>query len=112
MTESTDPPERTLRAELRLRPDRITLEASLKLFGLDQGQSNGSTIAIEFDVPADMDPDYVREQTWREKERLDVLVATMELARGNLTRDAYDKWRAFHKKAYDSLLKRNKDSKE
>lgn len=91
----------------RLQPKSITLESSLKFFGLDSGRSDGSSTSITFEIPPDMSSGEFRKALLEEKEQLDLLVATMELAKGTFARSKYENYKSGLRATYDKLLKRN-----
>lgn len=90
----------------KLQPRNITIESSTKFFGLDSGSSTGSTVAVEFDIPEGLEAADLRRATLEEKERLDLLTLTMELARGAIDNDAFERRKARIKAYYDKLLNR------
>lgn len=96
----------------KLRPKNITIESNVKFFGLDSGVSSGSTIAVEFEIPDGLEAADLRRAALEEKERLDLLTLTMELARGAIERNAYESRKKTLKVYYDKLLNRVKDDEE
>lgn len=89
-----------------LKAKTVTIESSLKLFGLDRGMSDGSAVIITFEIEGDGTEADVRRATLEQKEKLDVLVATMELATGAMSNDQYTSRKKYIKGAYDHILKR------
>lgn len=94
-----------------LQPTRITIESTLKIFSLDKGASDGSTLTIEFNLPegalsADLS---VKRAILEEKEVIDLLVLTMEKAKGVMSDALFLARKAMLKKSYDALLRRSPD---
>lgn len=90
----------------RLTPTQVTIESSFKAFTLEKGESVGSSVSITFAVPPDMEKGELGQAMLAEKEGLDVLVGTMELASGGLNRARYEDWKKRLREWYDRLLKR------
>lgn len=74
----------------------------MKFFGLEAGRSSGSEASITFDCDG-MSEEEVRRAILTEKERLDVLVLTMEYATGGVSSDGYTKIKERVKGAYERL---------
>jgi len=90
----------------RLVPRTITVESNLKLFGLEQGRSEGSSVSIAFEVPEDMDEKELQRSMYLEKEGLDQAVLVMERVKGSLNDGMHKQSRDRIKLAYDKILKR------
>lgn len=96
----------------KLIPRQVTITSELKFFGLDRGSSTGSPVSVTYDVPEGLEGSDFRRTVLEEKERLDILVLTMELARGGITRLAYDEKRANLRRSFDGLLQRESSDKQ
>lgn len=92
-----------------LRPRSITLESTFKVFSLDKGASDGSTLTMAFDVPPEMSPQELRKALLTEKERMDLLVLTMERAKGVVPDSVWVARKNRLKATYDQILKREPD---
>lgn len=90
----------------RLIPRRTTIESNVKFFELDKGMSSGSAVSIEFDLPEDMDDDELKVARMEEKERLDLVLLSMEVARGGMSVENYKRRKDAIRLNYDKLLKR------
>lgn len=93
----------------RLRPRTITIESTVKFFELDRGMSSGSTVQMQFDIPDDMEDAELKIVRMEEKERLDLVLLSMEVARGGMSVENYSKRKNAIKANYDKLLKRNQE---
>jgi len=90
----------------QLVPRKVTIESSIKFFGLDIGRSEGSTLSVEFDIPEGMDPKEFKRAYFTEKEQLDLAALAMEKARGSVKDSAYTNSRQRIKQSYDRILGR------
>jgi hypothetical protein len=95
----------------KLIPTTVTIESTLKLYGrenrLSEHFSEGTTVGITYTVPEGVTD--LRDALYRQKKHLDILVATMELAKGTLGREQYDQRRKLLNRAYSQLLKEEPD---
>lgn len=91
--------------ETTLKPVRVTLESSLKLFGLQQGSSEGSLIQMTFEIPEGFENNgQLLRLMLREKEKLDLFCLSAERLRGTLTSEEYQRRRALILQSYASVL--------
>lgn len=82
------------------------VESSLKVFSLDRGSSDGSTISITFDVPPGMQRNDLNRALLEEKEKLDMLVLHMERLKGTISPDFFGTRADQIKAAYATIPKR------
>ena len=92
----------------KLIPKEITLETTCKPYG--DGMSSGSTIGMTLNL-ADLNMGWpeLRVEIFRTKEQLDLMVLTMELAKGTLNVSSFNARKANIKQFYDKILKRVED---
>ena len=95
-----------------LVPTSITIESSGKFFGLEKGVSTGTLIATTFDVPEGTTADELKVARLEEKERLDLLVLTMEVARGSMTVEEYKGRRSVVQENYAKIRTKYEASNE
>jgi len=98
---------KTVERKSQLVPRKVTIESSIKFFGLDIGRSEGSTVSVEFDLPEGMDSKEFRRAYFTEKEQLDLTTLAMEKARGSVKDSAYVNSRQRIKQSYDKILGRS-----
>jgi len=102
----------------KLLPKQVTIGSEAKHFHLDEGVSNGSSMAMTFDIDfegSELSRHDLNLLILTEKERLDLLVLSAEVLKGSLSPDEYKRRKAMIKKNYDRALHRpqeeNGDSK-
>jgi len=88
------------------KPKSIYIEAKMNAFGIHQGISMASTFGQAYDIPEDWTDAQVEAFMFARKERLDLLCATAERAKGNITSEFYGFIKESLKNAYDRILKR------
>lgn len=92
----------------KLKPRTVTLGSEAKFFGLDKGESNGSSASITFEIPDGMTDADLKRAMLLEKERLDIFTLITERLKGSLSQELFEARRANIKNGYDKVLKRNK----
>lgn len=90
---------------MHLAPRRVILTSSLKFFGLDVGASDGTEVAIEYELSGE-EGDDPRSDILAAKERLDLVVLAMEYAKGSLSAEKFVTRKSVLKARYDQLLRR------
>lgn len=69
-----------------LTPTKILIQTEAKFFGLEKGSSDGTVLAMEFDILPDAyeDKNGFREELFREKLSLDLMALNMERMKGSV----------------------------
>lgn len=96
----------------KLKPKEITVESSVKFFELDRGMSSGSMLSITYEIPEGMDQEQLKIARLKEKERLDLTLLSMEVARGGMSVENFISRKNAVKKNYNKLLKRETDEED
>lgn len=91
-----------------LVPVTVTLESSLKLFGLQRGESVGTAVSVEFSVPGGVTRKDLTLLLLAEQERLDKYCLLAEHAKGAMDDGAFNVAKASICDRYDLILK-NRD---
>ena len=82
----------------------ITVGSSLKFFGLHEGQSTGSELAISVEVEDGLSPKELRHIYMKYKRELDMSVLIQEYARGTVTAARFKEAKERLEENYTRLL--------
>jgi len=97
----------------KIIPRQVKICTTLKAWGsgsVSSGSTDESSVEVTFDIPEGMTQEQLTKQIFSQKEKLDVTVTVMELAKGSLPRSGYDRRRHVIKESYDSILGRKNDN--